>query len=267
MYKAVLFKALTYIEHHLNDSPTVEQVANHVGYSPYHFERLFKMFLGDSIKSYIRLRQMSHAVWAIYETDKAIVDIGMNYAYASREAFSRALKKHYGLTPSFFRTIQPYYLRDKMDYDGFEFEYNKRLNGMKPRWVSLKSRQLSGYSFILKKKNSRKEIPLLWQHWRHDKSPNISLCVQLNDEEMIYFIGFEGKDETLESFILEETQYAVFDLKGPIVESIHKAWDYIYHTWLPQSGYQHRGTPDMECYVYKEKLLTASLYVPIDCNL
>ena len=52
-------KALVYIESHLQDDIDLSSIAKEAGYSLYHFHRIFKGVVGDSIKDYIRKRRIT----------------------------------------------------------------------------------------------------------------------------------------------------------------------------------------------------------------
>ncbi|WP_260922490.1 bifunctional DNA-binding transcriptional regulator/O6-methylguanine-DNA methyltransferase Ada [Novosphingobium sp. 9] len=83
----------------LDEAITVEQVAGHVGYSPAHFQRLFKRALGLTPAAYARARRMERVQNALQETHKvteAIYDAG----YGSASRFYEASEARLGMTPS-----------------------------------------------------------------------------------------------------------------------------------------------------------------------
>ena len=86
-------KALIYIENNLHEDINLSAIAKEAGYSLYHFHRIFKGIVGDSIKNYVRKRRFTEAAKELVYTNKSIVEIGIKYGYESREAFSRAFKK------------------------------------------------------------------------------------------------------------------------------------------------------------------------------
>ena len=59
-YEQSLEQAVVYIENHLGDPLTVEEVARHAGYSYYHLTRVFSALLGESVGSYIKKRRLSN---------------------------------------------------------------------------------------------------------------------------------------------------------------------------------------------------------------
>ena len=91
-YEQSLEQAVVYIENHLGDALTVEEVARHAGYSYYHLTRVFSALLGESVGSYIKKRRLSSAARELLYTDRRIIDIAVSHGFESSEAFSRAFK-------------------------------------------------------------------------------------------------------------------------------------------------------------------------------
>ncbi|WGK66388.1 AraC family transcriptional regulator [Croceiramulus getboli] len=99
-----LHKTLEFIETHLQDSLSLEQVAAAGHYSPYHFHRLFRALVGEPLNQYIQRRRLEHAAGLlIREPDLAILDIALQCGFKEGSSFHRAFKKHFDCSPSDFR--------------------------------------------------------------------------------------------------------------------------------------------------------------------
>ena len=72
-----------YIENHLGDPLTVEEVARHAGYSYYHLTRVFSALLGESVGSYIKKRRLSNGARELLYTDRRIIDIAISHGFES----------------------------------------------------------------------------------------------------------------------------------------------------------------------------------------
>lgn len=70
-----LERALNYIESHLNDEIDLLTLAKEAGYSLYHFQRVFKGAVGDSIKEYIRKRRITEAAKEIVHTKNLLLTL------------------------------------------------------------------------------------------------------------------------------------------------------------------------------------------------
>lgn len=93
-------KALHYMEEHLLDEITVEDVSNDVFSSKYNFQRVFHLVTGVTLGEYIRNRRLSLAGRELQLTDCRVVDIALKYRYETSESFSKAFSRFHGITPT-----------------------------------------------------------------------------------------------------------------------------------------------------------------------
>ena len=92
-------KALWYIESHLGGDLSLEAIAQDVGVSRYHLSRAFSTGTGCGIALYIRGRRLSKAAKALMDGAPDILSVALDAGYGSHEAFTRAFRQHFGLTP------------------------------------------------------------------------------------------------------------------------------------------------------------------------
>jgi len=86
-----------------DDALTLGRLAAQAGYSEYHFSRKFKEIAGVQLKDYLRGRKLAFALRELRDTDRSILEIAVDYGFSSHEAFTRAFKEVYGLTPGEYR--------------------------------------------------------------------------------------------------------------------------------------------------------------------
>ena len=91
------------IKAHNDEALTLRQLSCKLGYSEYYFSRKFKEISGMQLRDYLRYRRLAFALKEVRDTDKGILDIALNYGFSSHEAFTRAFKEAYGITPSEYR--------------------------------------------------------------------------------------------------------------------------------------------------------------------
>lgn len=91
-----------YIENNLHENITVNDVAKETGYSYYHLTRLFKSMFGESVGSYIK-KTISKQYKELLYSDKKVIDIAIGSGFESSEAFSRAFKSIYKVSPIEYR--------------------------------------------------------------------------------------------------------------------------------------------------------------------
>lgn len=100
-------KLVDRIEENLPDEINIVGLADSFHVSPWHFQRTFKALAGDTLGGYIRGRRLTEAARLLTKTDLGIIDIALRVGFNSHEAFSRAFKLHFGLTPKDFRKNRP----------------------------------------------------------------------------------------------------------------------------------------------------------------
>ena len=97
-------KALHYIEVHLDNDLSLEEISKIAHYSPYHFHRLFKAFTHETLHNYIARKRVEKAsATLLRKKNVTISEVSMQYGFSSNSSFTRAFKKFYGVSPSHFR--------------------------------------------------------------------------------------------------------------------------------------------------------------------
>jgi len=94
-------KALALIER-AEETPSLSELADAVGYAPHHFQRIFKRDLGVSPAEYARGLRNRRAEEALTETDR-VTDAVYDAGYASPSGFYSDAKERLGMTPSAWR--------------------------------------------------------------------------------------------------------------------------------------------------------------------
>ena len=86
-------QSLTYIEEHLAEEISTEELANSVGLSPFYFQRLFKRLVNKPIQEYVKLRRLAKVIENLESTNQRILDIALDYGFSSHANFTRAFKE------------------------------------------------------------------------------------------------------------------------------------------------------------------------------
>ncbi len=95
--------ALDFIEAHLNLPVRVEDISQHVGYSLFHFCRIFNAATHISPYTYLMRRRISEAALQIIHSKRRLTDIAVDFGFQSSEVFGRSIKRLFGLLPSELR--------------------------------------------------------------------------------------------------------------------------------------------------------------------
>jgi len=86
-----------------DEALTLAGLSKKLGYSEFYTSRKFNEISGMQLRDYIRYRKLSFALKEIRDTDQNIIDVAVKYGFSSHEAFSRAFKEAWGITPSEYR--------------------------------------------------------------------------------------------------------------------------------------------------------------------
>ena len=86
-----------------NEEITLKRISDSLGYSEFYVSRRFKEISGMQFRDYLRYRRLAFALKDVRDTDKSLLDIALDYGFSSHEAFTRAFKEAYVITPSEYR--------------------------------------------------------------------------------------------------------------------------------------------------------------------
>jgi len=95
----IVEKALWLIEHRYGQELTLDAMAEHIGVSRFHLSRSFPAATGMSISAYLRGRRLTEAAKALAAGAPDILSVALDATYGSHEAFTRAFRDQFGLTP------------------------------------------------------------------------------------------------------------------------------------------------------------------------
>jgi len=95
--------ALAYVAKHLDDDVSLGALAAQAGLSAFHLHRVFSATAGETPKQFaLRLRLGRAAVMLLGSKD-SVLDIALSCGFQSHEAFTRAFRRRFGITPSGYR--------------------------------------------------------------------------------------------------------------------------------------------------------------------
>ena len=154
-------RAVEYIETNLTNKIGYEKVANEIGYSIHHFQRMFSFITDISMAEYVRRRRMTMAAFELQNSSMKVIDIALKYGYESPEAFARAFQNLHGITPTVARNKGI----GLKAYPRISFQISiKGVSEMKYRIETRKDFQVYGIERIFDISNDEnlREIPRFW---------------------------------------------------------------------------------------------------------
>jgi AraC family transcriptional regulator len=97
-----------HIDDSLNTELSLESVSKITHYSPFHFHRIFKNEIGETLNQYINRRRIEKCAGILFRRKEIpINEIFSNYGFTSNSSFTRAFKKYYKVSPTEFRKQSP----------------------------------------------------------------------------------------------------------------------------------------------------------------
>jgi len=92
-------KALWYIEGNFTREMALDDIANAAGVSRFHLTRAFGEAVAMSVMRYVRARRLSEAARSLALGAPDILTVALDAGYGSHEAFTRAFRDQFGVTP------------------------------------------------------------------------------------------------------------------------------------------------------------------------
>lgn len=103
-YADKINKVCDYINEHLSEDLSLEQLSQVANFSKFHFHRQFSEYTGINVFKFIQLLRLRRASYQlVFNRQYRIIDIAMDACFENPESFSRAFKNMFGQTPSQFR--------------------------------------------------------------------------------------------------------------------------------------------------------------------
>lgn len=280
-YRSRLNKALHYIDKHIDRELSLEVISRAAGFSPYHFHRIFRSIVGETLSDYVRrIRLEKAAIVLVHNPFRSITEVALDCGFSSSSYFARAFKEHFGMSASKWREGGSYEQRlrkirqsDRKDVEDSEPSsgYNSRVGNKTTKEHEMRVevrymaelhiayiRHLNGYW-----DPGLAETALRLYKWANTRDllkPDTKYLGISHDDpdvtprdkcryDVCVTVPKEIKPEgEVNTTILPQGKYAIYHFEGQPQE-IKEAYDYIYGKWLPESGYQPADSPCYEIFL------------------
>lgn len=273
---------MTYINRNIDTDINIDALCYEFKISRYHFQRIFKEQMGtniyETIKS-IRLQKASNLL--ITNKYSTITEIASMCGYSSQTSFIRAFKARFEQTPKEWRN------------GGYKEYSNKILHGnlgitlsnsdfsyIEPKIVKTKRKK----AYYIRKKGYNEKLSLSWQKlmaWVYTNDiKNYEQIALYHDNPIItpledcYYVACIAieDDENLTNtnlpfFYIEDLLCASFEVEGKYGD-ILKFIQWVYHHWLPNSGFETTTFPSYSIFEQNHFLnedghFKITYYVPV----
>ncbi|MBS1989220.1 MAG: AraC family transcriptional regulator [Cyanobacteria bacterium SZAS LIN-3] len=249
-------KALWFIETHFKQDLTLGEIAEYSGVSRYHMARAFESATGLSVMRYVRGRRLSEAARALAQGAPEILAVAVEAGYGSHEAFTRAFREQFGVTPE---AVRAQGCLDQLDLlEPRKMNEATLIDLEEPRFEEGRAFLMAGIAERYPCDDCA-AIPAQWQRF----TPYLG-TIKGQIGRVSYGVGFNGDGQGNFDYMcavevsedaelpdgftrleIKPQKYAVFTHRGHI-STIANTWNTIWNKWLPQSGYEYALAPNME---------------------
>ena len=100
-------RALRYLQNHYTDAIDLRHIADAANYSPWHWHRVYRDLMGETLHTTVKWMRLHRAAWLIAYTDKPVADIARECGYSNAQSFARSFRDEYGFSPQQYRARPP----------------------------------------------------------------------------------------------------------------------------------------------------------------
>ena len=246
-YRAAIEQAEAYIESRIQESLTLEQIAGEIGYSPYHFSRIFLAYHDITVMDYVRKRKLSLASQGIQQGQK-VLDMALKYGFETASGFSKAFRRQYQVAPTQY---EPKFTHELLNVQIKEIPsfnvagYSAQLETND----ELAPQNRAGYWYDLNENASYWEARL-YEELNPPKHGEVGIFLPTENNQIRYVLGVIVTDFTqatpdMECFQVPGGAFAIFTTppadmtKDPenLTRATKSLWKSIYGQWFLDSGY------------------------------
>ncbi|HIR14784.1 MAG TPA: AraC family transcriptional regulator [Candidatus Choladousia intestinavium] len=255
--------AIDYIEENLDQEVSCGEAARIAGCSPSYFQRIFSYISGVSLAKYIQRRRMTQAAFELQRTDSRILDIALKYGYSSPSSFTRAFQSVHGITPMSAKkagcTLRAY------PPIHFSVEITAG-SGLSYRVEEKESFRIVGLRTPLTESmdENMRNIPRFWKETREKKGLAAVMALSSRPPEEILGVSvYRGQGDFyyyiavssdlpapagMYAYTVPAAEWVVFENNGFFKEDVQRVFRRFLQEFLPFSGYEYAGLPDVEVY-------------------
>lgn len=284
-----LVQTIDYIELHIKDKITIDDIANNINLSKYHLHRIITSVIGRPLMDYVRARKLAESLDMLIYTNCRIIDICETYGFSYEQSYIKAFKKEFSITPNAYRKGQiPITVTEKFDLT----RLTQMKDGLiaKPFFTSKQQMTLVGiknyFSHTVNKINNTATVvgtDFFFNHRDEIKNPKnsdiyIGYSIRKKDdpEYNMYMPSLEVSNadvipKGMDVLIIEPHHYAVFRYIGNI-HSRYITWKHLkdikacISKWLETSTYEMINEFDFEYIdssIATENYSEVDIYIPV----
>ncbi|MCG8309609.1 MAG: AraC family transcriptional regulator [Cytophagales bacterium] len=288
-YRSRINRVFDYIETNIEKQFSLEELAMQAGFSKYHFNRIFSAMVRETPFQFInRIRLEKAAAMLKYRTNDTISDIAIKCGFSDLSVFSRNFKAHFAMSPTAWRKINPE--NSNMSQTLGNFDQEREAISM---YFCDESKTIKWSSTMeLNQSTEVKKLPQMTVAYvRHTGAYKgdeklfeqmfNKLCTWaaprglMAQEDLKFFAVYHDDPKVTEEENLRTSACMTIPADTKVDGAIGKmeiaagnyaiarfiltakdfeqAWDWLFGTWFPSSGYQPDDGPCFEMYTEEQE--------------
>jgi len=255
-HSARVDRVLDHIAANLDAPLALQELAEIAHFSPFHFHRMFVAHTGETVQECVRRLRLERAARALLEPETgSMLEMAVANGFSSGEAFARAFKRHFGMTPSTWRGGGHRDWRATHAPEPEAFALGDISLCLEPSRRIAYMRHIGSYGRPVNRFWAR------FERWIAEHAPDaLRIGVGLDDEGVTPAkqCRYDAAVEVGETFQVDR-QVGLRWLEGGLCarvrfegnpDDILRAWRSFYRDWLPSSGYTADDRPAFESYPF-----------------
>jgi len=266
-YHAAIDQVTAYIQQHLDDELLLTTLAERVGFSAFHFHRIFAGIMGETVAQYVLRVRMAMAVQRLLHTEEPVTAIGLAAGYQTPAAFTKAFRQRFGVPPTIFRAMERNAAYALLIQQPLAPAASRRRPQPEIRTLpALRVLYVRGWGMIeysFAQAANRAFETLFCYLQQHQLMGAFDSCVGItpDDYDVIpharcrfdagVILKAEAQVEPMGEIALQllpAGRWAIFQHKGPY-DTLWQSWNVAYRDWLPRSHEHLRDAPPIEIYL------------------
>lgn len=266
-------RAIDHVVRNLDGDLQLEEVARAACFSPFHFHRVFKSLMGETLAEFVKRQRLERALYLMsHAPSRSLTEVALECGFGSSSDFSRSFRQRFGVPPSAFDLAS--YRKSRRN----EFDEAHTGDDGRPRFARLRpGENPDGFEVVLRDLPPRTVAYIRVLNPFHSFAVVTAACERLMswaDARGVLdrpWLGYMWEDPDIVA--LEKCRYDVavevdhvqpegeigrYDFPAMRVAEVRisggldlevRALDWLFDTWLPRSGYEPDNQPAFEAWI------------------
>ncbi|WP_441596362.1 MULTISPECIES: AraC family transcriptional regulator [unclassified Ensifer] len=273
-YERRLHRVSDYIYGHLDGDLDLDRLSEIACMSPHHWHRIYRAVHGETLAGTVKRLRLQRAAADLAQSDLPVEAIAQRSGYPNLQSFNRTFKGAYGLPPGRYRREGSHVAFETASTEGIPDMYEVTLKDVdvfdlvgvahSGSYMEIGRAFETLYGTLFSRQLFRPEMEMIGIYL---DDPELVPTDKLRSFACVSAREQMPTDAPLTAQHLDGGRYAVLRHKGPYAD-MPKAYQWLYGTWLPQSGREIRDSLMFEKYLNNPREvapteLLSEIYLPL----